>query len=93
MRAAPQPRSRRLPPSLTAQQRLAAETELKRARDRAQRQPGAAPAEPAAAKKNAKPKPAKPASDPLTDFLSSRQGKALQREVVRGVFGMLRKKL
>jgi DNA double-strand break repair helicase HerA and related ATPase len=53
----------------------------------------AAPPEPAAAKKNAKPKPAKPASDPLTDFLSSRQGKALQREVVRGVFGMLRKKL
>jgi hypothetical protein len=32
-------------------------------------------------------------SDPLTDFLGSRQGKALQREVVRGVFGLLRKKL
>ena len=35
----------------------------------------------------------KEASDPLTDFLGSRQGKALQREVVRGVFGLLRKKL
>jgi hypothetical protein len=35
----------------------------------------------------------KPAGDPLTDFLGSRQGKALQREVVRGVFGMLRKRL
>jgi DNA double-strand break repair helicase HerA and related ATPase len=45
------------------------------------------------AKTNGKPKPAKPPSDPLTDFLSSRQGKALQREVVRGVFGMLRKRL
>ena len=31
--------------------------------------------------------------DALTDFLGSRQGKALQREVVRGVFGMLRKRL
>ena len=43
--------------------------------------------------KTAKPKPAKPPSDPLTDFLTSRQGKALQREVVRGMFGMLRKRL
>ena len=32
------------------------------------------------------PKPKAP-SDPLTDFLGSRQGKALQREVVRGVSG------
>jgi hypothetical protein len=31
--------------------------------------------------------------DPLTDFLGSRQGRALQREIVRGVFGMLRKRL
>ena len=31
--------------------------------------------------------------DPLTDFLGSRQGKALQREVVRGMFGLLRKRL
>ena len=38
------------------------------------------------------PKPKAP-SDPLTDFLGSRQGKALQREVVRGVFGMLKKRL
>jgi uncharacterized protein len=31
--------------------------------------------------------------DPLTDFLTSRQGKAVQREVIRGMFGMLRKRL
>jgi DNA helicase HerA-like ATPase len=31
--------------------------------------------------------------DPLTDFLGSRQGRALQRELVRGVFGLLRKRL
>jgi uncharacterized protein len=31
--------------------------------------------------------------DPLTDFLASRQGKAVQREVIRGVFGLLRKRL
>jgi hypothetical protein len=29
----------------------------------------------------------------IGDFLNSRQGKALQREVMRGVFGMLRKRL
>jgi DNA double-strand break repair helicase HerA and related ATPase len=36
-----------------------------------------------------------PAPDPggIGDFLGSRQGKALQREVIRGVFGMLRKRL
>ena len=34
-------------------------------------------------------------SDPggIGDFLNSRQGKAIQREVIRGVFGMLRKRL
>jgi uncharacterized protein len=31
--------------------------------------------------------------DALGDFLTSREGKALQRQVLRGVFGMLRKKL
>jgi uncharacterized protein len=31
--------------------------------------------------------------DPLTDFLGSRAGRQIQREVVRGVFGMLRKRL
>jgi uncharacterized protein len=36
---------------------------------------------------------AKAASDPLTSFLGSRQGKALQREVVRGAFSLLRKRL
>jgi DNA helicase HerA-like ATPase len=32
-------------------------------------------------------------ADTLGDFLTSRQGKALQRDVLRGVFGMLRKRL
>ena len=32
-------------------------------------------------------------TDALGDFLGSRQVKALQREVVRGVFGLLRKRL
>jgi uncharacterized protein len=35
----------------------------------------------------------KDGSEGLGDFLGSRQGKALQREVIRGVFGMLRKRL
>jgi hypothetical protein len=32
-------------------------------------------------------------TDGVGDFLTSRQGKALQRQVLRGVFGMLRKRL
>jgi hypothetical protein len=32
-------------------------------------------------------------TDAIGDFLRSRQGKALQRQVLRGVFGMLRKRL
>ena len=31
--------------------------------------------------------------DPITDFLTSRRGKAVQREVIRGMFGLLRKRL
>ena len=54
----------------------------------AQTEPERAPAKPK------RPRTEQPSSgDPLTDFLSSRQGRALQREVVRGVFGMLRKRL
>jgi uncharacterized protein len=56
-------------------------------------QPEAKPApkgeEPMTERHNGKKDP----SDPLTDFLGSRQGKALQREVVRGMFSLLRKKL
>jgi len=32
-------------------------------------------------------------ADPLQDLLASREGKALQRKVLRGVFGMLKKRL
>ena len=49
--------------------------------------------EPEAAAKRPAQKPAKAPSDPLTDFMTSRQGKTLQREIVRGVFGLLRKRL
>jgi hypothetical protein len=35
----------------------------------------------------------KETSDPLTDFLASRQGRRLQREVLRGVFSLVRKRL
>ena len=48
--------------------------------------------EPEPAPRKRAPQPKSP-SDPLTSFLGSRQGKALEREVVRGVFGMLRKRL
>jgi uncharacterized protein len=39
------------------------------------------------------PAPAQSTPEAIGDFLTSRQGKRLQREVVRGVFGMLRKRL
>lgn len=32
-------------------------------------------------------------TDVLGDFLTSREGKAMQRKVLRGVFGMLKKRL
>jgi uncharacterized protein len=38
-------------------------------------------------------KEAKPAGNSLTDFLNSRQGKTLQREIVRGAFSLLRKRM
>jgi DNA helicase HerA-like ATPase len=39
------------------------------------------------------PAPAGSTPDAIGDFLGSRQGRALQREIVRGVFGLLRKRL
>jgi hypothetical protein len=39
------------------------------------------------------PAPAGGTADAIGDFLRSREGKALQRNVVRGVFGMLRKRI
>jgi hypothetical protein len=47
-------------------------------------------------KRTPKPKAAKqPASsgDPVTDFLTSKEGQRLGKEVVRGVFGLLKKRL
>ena len=38
-------------------------------------------------------RPAQGGADALGDFLSSREGKAVQRKVLRGVFGMLKKRL
>jgi uncharacterized protein len=58
-------------------------------------EPAPPPASKSAPKRQPKPehKQAAGAADDLGKFLNSRQGKALQREVVRGVFGMLRKRL
>jgi DNA helicase HerA-like ATPase len=54
-------------------------------------------AEPKQKPKQKAPKPSKgqpqDGLDVVTDYLGSRQGKALQRKVMRGVFGMLKKKL
>jgi DNA helicase HerA-like ATPase len=49
--------------------------------------------EPLLKPKRGRAKPPKAPSDPLTDFLGSRAGRQIEREVIRGVFGMLRKKL
>jgi len=51
------------------------------------------PAEPVLKPKRGRAKAPKPPSDPLTDFLGSRAGRQIEREVMRGVFGMLRKRL
>ena len=39
------------------------------------------------------PKRRAPAGGDIGDFLNSREGKQLQKQVIRGVFGMLRKRL
>ncbi len=39
------------------------------------------------------PAPKESSAGGIGDFLASREGKALQKKVVRGVFGMLRKRL
>jgi DNA helicase HerA-like ATPase len=51
-------------------------------------------AKPVGVPKTAKaPAPKDSTADAIGDFLNSRQGKALQKQVVRGVFGMLKKHL
>ena len=67
----------------------AAEALSKRVEAASAAEPDAAPAK----KTRTERKPPKAPSDPLTDFITSRQGKAIQREIVRGVFGMLKKRL
>jgi uncharacterized protein len=49
--------------------------------------------QPTAPKQAKAPAPKESTADSIGDFLNSRQGKALQKQVVRGVFGMLRKHL
>jgi uncharacterized protein len=57
--------------------------------------PTAAPAPPRPKAPRAPKPPPAPESptDRITDFLGSRQGKALQKQVMRGVFGMLKKRI
>jgi uncharacterized protein len=60
--------------------------------------PGAPPAPdripvPKAPRAPKQPRRAPAPADPLQDLLTSREGKALQRKVLRGVFGMLKKRL
>ncbi len=44
-------------------------------------------------KRSRRREPAPAPTGSLEDFLTSREGKALQRKIARGVFGMLRKRL
>jgi hypothetical protein len=70
-------------------------TEAESAREKLEARLDAADEAPAPAKQRHKAKPPPPSSplDQLSDFLGSREGKALERKVARGVFGMLKKKL
>jgi len=78
--------------------RLEKESAAEQLAKRAEQAPAPeAKAKPTAESGDDAPKPharkAKQPTDALTDFLGSRQGKTLQREVVRGAFSLLRKKL
>jgi len=71
--------------------RLERESAAEKLAQRVEQAPAAeAPPDTPAPRRKAK---AKPPSDPLTEFLGSRQSKALQREVIRGAFSLLRKRL
>jgi DNA helicase HerA-like ATPase len=54
-------------------------------------EPATAPA-PSRAPRRRAPAPARSTPEAIGDFLTSRDGKRLQRQVVRGIFGMLRKR-
>ena len=60
-------------------------------------QDGAEPAEPKAPRRRRRepkaPPPKADGADSIGDFLTSREGKALQKKVMRGVFGMLKRRL
>jgi uncharacterized protein len=53
----------------------------------------AEPDAPAPARREKAPAPQESTAEKVGDFLNSRQGKTLQRQVVRGIFGMLKKRL
>jgi uncharacterized protein len=53
----------------------------------------ATPDAPPPAKHEKAPAPQESTAEKVGDFLKSRQGKAIQRQVMRGVFGMLKKRL
>ena len=73
----------------SAREQLAARMETAAHRRRTRRSQGQA----ARRRASSPAAPGASAADAVGDFLGSRQGKALQREVMRGVFGMLRKRL
>ena len=52
-----------------------------------------APTAPRKRRRERAPAPSGGGADVIGDFLTSRQGKAVQRQVLRGVFGMLKKRL
>jgi hypothetical protein len=70
-------------------------TEAESAREKLAARLDKAEEAPAPAKQRHKVKAPAPSSplEELGDFLGSREGKALQRKVARGMFGMLKKRL
>ncbi len=77
----------------SARERLAARLEQPEA-EPAEAAPKKAPAEPRTARKPKQaPAPTAGGAEALGKFLTSREGKALQKKVMRGVFGMLRKRM
>ena len=72
--------------------RLEKESAAEQLAQRVEAQPAPGPEQPKETAHASKPKP-KAASGGLTDFLNSREGKTIQREVIRGAFSLLKKRL
>ena len=78
--------------SESAREKLAGKVEAAAEAAEAEQAAKEAPAEPKPKRSRREPKPPKGGGEAIGDFLRSREGRTLSRQVIRGVFGLLKKR-